>query len=174
MSDVESVPRVIILQELDELRARIIQNHKAAGQVASGRTMRSLRIDVTEDSGALYGRSPFGVLETGRKAGKVPRRFYLIIRQWMRDKGIEAAPIPYKTDRKHKWTPEERGARSMAAMIAQSIRKRGTRLHRMGGRDDIYSREIVRTEKELMERMMMFIEKKITHIKLNVNIGGLK
>ena len=167
MMEIESVPRIIIYQELDELKARIIQNHTAAGQVASGRTAKSLRIEVDEDSGRLFGRSPFGTLETGRKGGKVPRQFYLIIRKWMADKGIQAPPIPYKTNRPHKYTPEERGALSMAAAIAETIRKKGTKLYRDGGRNDIYSKEIEKTRKILAERLSRFIIQKLQHIKLN-------
>lgn len=167
MDDVESVPRWILMYELEELKADIIQNHMAAGQVASGRTMKSLKVKATEDEGMLVGRPFFSVLETGRKAGKTPRRFYLIIRQWMKDKGIEAPPMPYKTNRPHKYTPEERGARSMAAAIAETIRKRGTLLHRKGGRDDIYSREVEKAMKRIKARLSRFIDAKIEHIKLN-------
>ena len=170
MADIESVPRIIIAQELEDLKARIIQNHTAAGQVASGKTAKSLRIVVDEESGTLYGRSPFGTLETGRRGGRVPRQFYLIIRQWMKDKGINAPSMPYKTNRPHKYTPAERGARSMAAAIAQVIRRSGTKLYRDGGRDDIYSREIENTRKILMERLSRFIIQKIEHIKLNTNM----
>ena len=168
--EIESVPRIIIGQELEELKARIIQNHTAAGQVASGRTAKSLRIVSDDEGGILYGRSPFGTLETGRRGGKVPRQFYLIIRQWMKDKGISAPAIPYKTNRPHKYTPEERGARSMAAAIAQTIRRSGTRLFRDGGRNDIYSQEIERTMKAVTERLSMFLENKMEHIKLNTNM----
>lgn len=174
MIEIESVPRIIIAQELEELKARIIQNHTAAGQVASGRTAKSLRIVSTEDSGQLYGRHHFGVLETGRRAGKVPRQFYLIILQWMKDKKIAAPAIPYKTNRPHKYTPEERGARSMAAAIAQTIKKRGTRLYRDGGRNDIYSKEIVRTKKVIMDRLSMFVKSKMEHIRLNVEVETIK
>jgi hypothetical protein len=78
--------------------------------------------------------------------------------------------MPYKTNRPHKYTPEERGARSMAAAIAQVIRRSGTKLYRDGGRDDIYSREIENTRKTLMERLSRFIIQKIEHIKLNTNM----
>lgn len=172
--DIESVPRLILAEELGELKAKIIQNHTAAGQVASGKTAKSLRVELEEGGGRLYGRRYFGVLETGRKAGKVPRQFYLIIRQWMKDKGIQAPPMPYKTNRPHKYTPAERGARSMAAAIAETIRRKGTALHRKGGRDDIYSREIEVTRKRLMQRFSQFIEMKVEHIKLNTGVGEIK
>lgn len=170
MADVESVPRIILAQELEDLKARIIQNHIAAGQVASGRTAKSLRVEVSEEEGKLYGRRFFQGLETGRKGGKVPKRFYLIIRQWMKDKGIQAPPIPYKTNRPHKYTPEERGALSMAAAIANTIRRKGTKLYRDGGRNDIYSREILKTREIVLRRVLMFVKSKFEHIKLNVDL----
>ena len=91
MNDVKQILGIA----LEELRQRIIANHVAAGQVASGRTRASLRVEVRENEGILWGRSPFGTLETGRKPGKTPQGFVGIIRQWMKDKGIQAAPIPY-------------------------------------------------------------------------------
>lgn len=79
----------IVGNELEELRKRIIARHEAAGQVASGRTRDSLRMEITEGRGVLLGRQAFGVLEIGRKSGKVPKGFYKIIEQWMEDKGIK-------------------------------------------------------------------------------------
>ena len=63
----ESV-QIVLQEELEALKERIIAQHLAAGQKASGRTAASLRVETTENEGTLYGRSAFGVLETGRKA----------------------------------------------------------------------------------------------------------
>lgn len=164
------MPRQILAEELEELRKRIIENHLAAGQKASGRTMQSLRVEVGDESGVLWGRNAFGVLETGRKGGKVPKGFHLIIRQWMKDKGIEADPIPYKTDRPHKYTPEERGARTLAFFIARKIQRQGSRLYRMKGRNDIYSNEIPKTIDRISERMLKVIKVMVSSIKLNNHI----
>lgn len=71
----------ILSEELESLRKRIIANHEAAGQVASGRTRDSLRVEATDNEGILFGRYPFGTLETGRKPGKVPKGFAAIIEQ---------------------------------------------------------------------------------------------
>lgn len=163
------VPRLVLEEELGKLMRGIVNSHIAAGQMASGGTMKSMRVEAREDEGRLVGKSFFGVLETGRKAGKVPGRFYLIILQWMRDKGITAPPIPYKTDRKHKYTPEERGQRSMAAAIAETIRKKGTLLHRRGGRDDIYSDKIVETKKNIHDALREWIKIEVKNIKLNIH-----
>lgn len=163
----ETVPRIILQEELEALRLSIIGNHLKAGQKASGRTAASLRVEVSEDSGTLWGRNAFGVLETGRKGGRVPKDFQGIIMQWMRDKGIRPAPIPYLTDRPHKYTPQQRGELRMSYLIARKIRREGTKLFRAGGRQDIYSPEIEKTMERIETRMVSLIKTKIEHIKLN-------
>ena len=50
----------IIGEELEALRKRIIANHEAAGQVASGRTKGSLKVEMSEDGGVLWGRQDVG------------------------------------------------------------------------------------------------------------------
>ena len=161
------VPRLILQEELEKLRMNIISNHLKAGQKASGRTAASMHVEVSEDSGTLWGRKAFGVLETGRKAGRVPKDFQGIIMQWMRDKGIHAAPIPYLTDRPHKYTPQQRGELKMSYLIARKIRKEGTRLFRSGGRSDIYTPEVEKAVKNIGDRMLSLIRTKIEHVKLN-------
>lgn len=161
------VPRLILQEELEKLRMNIISNHLKAGQKASGRTAASMHVEVSEDSGTLWGRNAFGVLETGRKAGRVPKDFQGIIMQWMKDKGIQAAPIPYLTNRPHKYTPQQRGMLRMSYLIARKIRREGTKLFRAGGRQDIYSPEIEKTMERIETRMVSLIKSKIEHIKLN-------
>ena len=161
------VRRLILQEELEKLRMNIISNHLKAGQKASGRTAASMHVEVSEDSGTLWGRNAFGVLETGRKAGRVPKDFQGIIMQWMKDKGIQAAPIPYLTNRPHKYTPQQRGTLRMSYLIARKIRREGTKLFRAGGRQDIYSPEIEKTMERIETRMVSLIKSKIEHIKLN-------
>lgn len=163
----KGAPSIVLREELEVLRLSIIANHIQAGQKASGRTMRSLRVEVSEDGGTLWGRSPFGVLETGRKAGRVPQGFQQIIIQWMADKGIRPAPIPYLTNRPHKYTPEQRGVLRMSYFIARKIRQQGTRLFRQGGRSDIYSQEIRKTVERVQDRLLALIRTEIENIKLN-------
>lgn len=132
----------ILTEELGSLKARIINNIRATGQWASGKTAASMSVNVSGSIGELVGRRAFGTLETGRRGGRVPRNFAAIIYEWMQAKGVHADPIPYKTSRPHKYTEQERGDRTMAYFIAKTIRRDGTRLYREGGRDDVYSREI--------------------------------
>lgn len=163
MSDVKN----ILSDELESLKLRIIANHEKAGQKASGRTEASLRVEVTEDEGIIFGRNAFGTLETGRKGGNVPSNFSDIIKKWARDKGINISPIPYKTDRAHKYSEQERGENRFAFFVARKIKRDGTALYRSGGRSDIYSDEIRKTIKVIGDRLMSSIKMEIDSIKLN-------
>lgn len=148
----------IVREELTAFMERVRANHRAAGQVASGRTSASMHVEVEGDEGTVFGRMAFGTLETGRRAGRVPNNFRSIIRQWMADKGIKAAPIPYVRKPSERWkpkyTPQERGDMSLAGAIAHRISMSGTKLYRDGGRSDIYSNEIPRTTAVIMKRVV--------------------
>lgn len=142
----------ILEYELNAFKQRVIENHIRAGQKASGRTISSLRVEITSDGGIVWGRKPFATLETGRKGGKVPRGFYKIIYDWIIDKGLIFEKL-----------------KSVAYLIARKIAREGTQLHRDGGRDDIYSKEIERTTEIIMEKVFGIFERDVTHINLNSN-----
>lgn len=163
----QKAAREVMREELQLLSERIAANMRAAGEVASGKTIRSMHVETTEQQGTLFGRAFFGTLETGRKAGRVPRNFSSIIYQWMQDKNVHAAPMPYKRDGDHKYSPQERGDRSMAAAIAYTIKKKGTKLFRSGGRSDIYSNEIPKTISAISERIGKMLIEEVQSIKLN-------
>ena len=158
----------ILGDELEALRSRIIANHVAAKQVASGRTKDSIKVELTENGGILWGRFPFGTLETGRRAGRTPHG---IIRQWIIDKGISVPPIQYIRKPSERWkpkyTPQERGLMSMAGAIAHKIKTEGTKLYREGGRNDIYSPEIEKTVNSITRRIGLLFEQEVEHINLN-------
>lgn len=143
----------IISEHLERMRARISENIEANGQRASGRTQKSLRWEASDTSGTLYGRSFFESLEHGRG----PTRnggdgtLWSVIRQWIIDKGIAVRIIPYKTDRPHKYTAEERSLNAMAYAITRRIHESGTRLYRDGGRSDVYT-SVINEEKPLILR----------------------
>ena len=153
----------ILRDELEQLRQRIIANMERVGAIASGRTRDSMRVEVSEDGGILYGGrpygAPFGTLETGRKAGKTPYNFAAIIRQWMDDKGIAATPKGSQS--------QEAANKSLAWAIAISIGKRGTLLHRNGGRNDVYSNEIPTTIANIQSRALDVLKLEIQSIRLN-------
>lgn len=159
----------ILTEELGTLKATIINNIRATGQWASGKTAASMQVHVSGSIGELVGRKAFGTLETGRRGGRVPRNFHNIIYDWMMAKGVHAEPMPYKTSRPHKYTEQERGDRTMAYFIAKTIRTMGTRLYREGGRDDVYSRAIPLTIERINSRLSGIYVAAITEqIKLNV------
>lgn len=145
----------LVASELEALKQRIIENHRNAGQVASGRTIASLKVEMTEDGGVLWGRSPFGTLETGRKPGKVPAGFWKIIRQWMDDKGIQVE----KPD-------------SFAYLVARKIAKEGTQLFREGGFYKIYSPEVKDTVERVSDGIGILFGSEVEHINLNFNEDG--
>lgn len=145
----------LVSSELEALKQKVIENQKNSGQVASGRTIASMKVEVTEDGGVLWGRSPFGTLETGRKPGKVPAGFWKIIRQWMENKGIQVQ----KPD-------------SFAYLVARKIANEGTQLFRNGGRDDIYSPEVKDTVERVSQGIGILFGSEVEHINLNFNENG--
>lgn len=107
--------------------ARIQQNLASSRENATGETSRSLKFTVTQSQTLttfqITGRPYFMTVETGRKATpnyKPSKAFVDRIQAWMKAKGL-----PGK-----------------AYAIAQSIHKKGTELHRIGGRKDIVSNVI--------------------------------
>lgn len=150
MAETKAETIQIVGEELEALRKRIIANHEAAKQVASGRTKASLKIEMSEEGGILWGRQAFGVLEIGRGPGKVPKGFYKIIRQWVEDKGIQVK----KPD-------------SFAYLVARKIAKEGTELYRSGKHEDIYSRDIEKTMDNIVKRVSAIYETEVEHINLN-------
>ena len=174
--------QAIVLQELSLLKERIVQNMYAEGAVASGRTIASMVVQPTDTGGELVKANnpmPFGVLETGRQAGAVPRGFAQIIYDWMQVKGVHGDPIPYTSNRPHKYTPQERGDRSMAAAIAHVIHKGskdhpkgGTALFQKGGRNTIYSNEIPLAIEKIEERITGLLSASIDEVITLHNQGG--
>lgn len=165
----------IVREELTAFIERVRKNHVAAGQVASGRTSRSMRVEVEESEGIVFGRTAFGTLEDGRKPGRVPKSFRSIIRQWMADKGIKGSPIPYVRKPSEKWqpkyTPQERGDMSLAGAIAHKIATSGTKLFRDGGRKDIYSNEIPVTVESISKRVLKLFTVEVESINKNSDEG---
>lgn len=81
--------RDIMHATVEDIRERM----DAAGVNASGRTRASLQVRRVGECNyqiIQYGSrvAPFGTIEHGRKAGKVPYQFRAILEQWSRDKGL--------------------------------------------------------------------------------------
>lgn len=127
----------IVRKHLEAIRKGIIARMSALGRNASGRSVASLGVVTTADGGYLEGSSSFLVMESGRKGGKVPYDFRSIIAEWTKAKGLSYQSLGS--------TPEK-GLAKLSGAIAYSIMKKGTRLYRDNGYNDIYSTVM---EKEL-------------------------
>ena len=142
--------RTLVLATLDTVKRRIAESIDAHGLTASGRTADSMHVDETEQGGTLYGRQYFQGLQIGRPAGRVPRDFRDIIKQWITDKGLTVQQIPYKTVRPHKYTVEERSLDIAAGAISHTIQTEGDKTHRDGIVRDVYD-TIIREEVERLK-----------------------
>lgn len=133
----------LLVDTLSRIRAKIALNINEKGLRASGKTEASMVIESDEYGARLKGRPYFQSLELGRPAGRTPRGFVYIIRQWIIDKGLAVRQIPYVRQPSERWQPkysvEERSLLAAAGAIAHTIRTRGTLLYRQGGRRDIYT-----------------------------------
>jgi hypothetical protein len=148
---IETEAQRIVEEELKRTKEKIIANHIAAGQRASGQTEDSMQESVSSDGGmiigTLDGRPYFAALETGsgpwknphyrqRKDGTLypsaPKWFINIIEDWAAVKGI-AFDSPWA--------------------VATKQMMEGSRLFRDGGRDDIFSNEIPELVKRVADRL---------------------
>jgi hypothetical protein len=147
--------REIIESRLRELMQEVKDNHINAGQRASGKTIESLKIESDENSVGLLGRKYFGVLETGRKPGKVPKGFYKTILEWAKSK-------------QNLVLDDDTSIQSFAWRVAYKIATEGTKLFREGGRNDIYSIAVERAKKDINTAIGRMAIESVTNIKTNL------
>lgn len=162
-----------INDEIQRSVAAIKQRHLDAGQKASGKTLNSIRGEVTVGTTSLraiiYGRAPFTDLEVGAGPGGRPSNFYRIILDWMHFKGIHGDPIPYKRQQSERWqpkyTPEDRCDRTLAYFISKKIEEEGTRRYRNESeRKDIYSTEVASVVSRIEESLLRVFSMEVDHI----------
>lgn len=133
-----------IVQLRDEIREAIA----AKGLRASGRTQDSLRVYVEGNTVVLEGRAFFSALQygsspwTGRTGIRCTfQEFKQIIYQWATDKGLNLGQAK-EFDR-------------AVGAIAWSIIHNGTKLHRSGGRLDVYDTLINEALLDIGEKAML-------------------
>ena len=127
-----------IIKILTECKAEIVTNMQSEGITVTGRTAGSLEVEdrgehlvlFQKPEGAPIEGAPIETTQFGRGAGKVPRGFREIIKQWIIDKGIATQPIPYIRTPSDRWQPmytaEERGLAAAAGAITHKIATKGT------------------------------------------------
>lgn len=139
-----------ILQRLDRLRADIQAAMEANKENASGRTSSSLQVVQYEGGAKLVAaegdRAPLRTLEVGREGGKVPYKFYLILAQWSRDKGLR-----FDTERERN---------TFAYFLGKRIAREGTLRHAKNV--DIYSGMTNEAAKDISTMIMASVKEQIT------------
>lgn len=158
MNVADPIIRDILQNTLTECKKDILDayNFNPPTAVASGKTGQSLEIVQISDTHAqLWGAKYIDVLDTGRKAGKVPRGFYRIIREWALAKGISFAT--------------ERELNTFSYFVAKKIKEHGTALYRRGGRTDILQDNISKMQdniqQQVADRLLNFVN---TYIDVNL------
>ena len=152
----------IVTERLERLRDEIVSNIEARGITASGRTQRSLAVEVYDGGVRLVAkagnRAPMETLEIGRPGGNVPggirttkkgvrdvsNTFKAILVQWAKDKGIADFG----------W-----GA---ATVLGRRIAADGTRRYHQ--HEDVYSSAVKQAAKDIQA---MFLTELKQQIKLN-------
>ena len=135
--------------------ADIRNNMENKGINASGRTSSSLKVENYDKGIRLVSRgediAPFGTLEVGRRAGKVPKGFRHILYQWSIDKGLQ-----FEKDAQRK---------TFAYFLAKKIADNGTARHR-NPRNDIYSQVVNKVVQDVESKALTRIRHVIKlHIK---------
>jgi hypothetical protein len=132
----------IIDRELNQLKIEIIDRHIRAGQRATGRTAKSLVVTTQDMSGQLSGAEYIGVLEKGRKKGKVPYDFKNLLIRWAKAKGITFG--------------SQKELNTFAYFLSKRIQKEGT--SRFYKNEDIFTTPV----KEMTDRVTKEISKLYT------------
>lgn len=138
----------ILKSHMEAVKAKVQMRMAEQKRNATGRSSASLVVQISGDTASLFGSSSFKSMERGRGAGKVPRNFKTIIKEWIKAKGISVRPK--QSVRASKISAQERGLNSLAGAIAHTIMKKGTKLNREHGYNDIYT-SVINEELKLMK-----------------------
>ena len=130
-STIDKGVATVLEARMRRLRDDIASNINRMGLKASGATQRSMRVEISGNEVALWGRKFFAALQYGSKrwTGATGIRctfaaFREIIRQWASDKGLS-----FGQNKEHE--------RTISAITAKIIRE-GSRLYRTAGYQDVY------------------------------------
>ena len=149
----------LLSQELEKCVEQIRINSKNAGQVATGKTLRSLewRLEKAGNDfiAQILGRKYFGSLETGRgiyNGGKsAVKEFNDALVEWFRARGI------------HTEMSDEQ-LRLEANRLRWYINRYGTRLYQKGGRKDIFTPAVQAFQETLQQQLVSFFQKQVADL----------
>ncbi len=137
----------LILDEVRILKLEIQSEIDASNKNASKRTRNSLEERPTANGAQLWGANYIGVLETGRKGGKIPYNFGEIIQKWAQAKGMSFE--------------NNIQAKRWARWKAWDISKNGTQQFRDGQRYDILTNPIDNFTDRVANKLMLEIQNTI-------------
>jgi len=151
----------IILSHLKVVQAGMAMNMTRLHRSASGRSVASLEVEVTEGenvTGTILGSPNWAVMQQGRGPGGVPRDFTSVIKDWIVRKGISYSGVGSP-----KASPETR-LNSLSYLIARSIMQKGTKLYRDKGYNDIYDSLVEEEVEKMSDETMGLFEMKVDEI----------
>lgn len=137
----------ILREHLTNIKNRIAERMATSHRNASGRSVASLKVEVSDGHAVLWGAKSFLVMEKGRGPGAVPAGFIEIIMDWAKAKGISASAKSGQN------VSKESAMRSFAGAVAYNIMKKGTKIHRTKQYDDIFT-TVLNEELEKMSDAM--------------------
>jgi hypothetical protein len=163
---------------LEELAADCITDIRAGMDStktnASGKTSSELFSEVSDSSIVIYAnRRGFANTEAGQNPGKRPKNFREIIQQWILDKGLSIAAMPYSPRYKGKRkfsSASERGLYYASGAIAWNNKTKGSRLYKSGGRNDVFSPAVERLFNRVTEAAADDIMMRIDAVFINTAI----
>lgn len=152
---------VILQDAVNEAIAEIKANSRSAGQVATGKTLKSLegRVEVSQSgyTAMILGRKYFGALETGsgparRKGTDAERRQFIDnLKEWCKVRGFTRSGL---SDEQYE---------RLAKWLAWRIKKYGTTLYQKGGRKDIFTPAVDKLTATLLNSLSSLFAQQIVN-----------
>lgn len=152
----------LLKSHLENVKTNIAERMAANGRNASGKSIASLRVEVMDGNGVLWGSKSFLAMERGRGPGAIPIGFVEIIMAWAKAKGISAySKAGVRQD-------NDTAMRSFAGAVAYNIMKKGTRLFRNKQYNDIYTSVLKEELDKMSEAMVINLLNQVSTINDNV------
>ncbi len=140
----------ILKRELDILIDELIEAYDRKGMRASGKWAESLKSEVRNGVGSIFGEKYTDQLEYGRRPGGFPPIDQ--IEQWVQDKGIRAIENNISN-------------RTLAFLIARKIAREGWKREGRGGVDLIS--EVV-TPQRVQQILNKIVQSKVTEVNIQL------
>lgn len=159
--DIKRSLQTIIKEELKRAKAEIGDNMRMYGRNASGKSVKGLKVRVSNTTGYIDAPESWNWMERGRGpgGGGVGWAIYNAIRKWIIDKGISV--------RSKRKSPSKQ-LHDTAWAISHSIINNGTRLHREyingGTWQNIYTAPVKRAQERIAKQSTRYVLQSLEEI----------